>query len=205
MKESGNEKNTLIFTAVLTLAPSLTACGGEVITKTTGSLDQQGQVSASDNEAPVLERTATGTMLLDGKETAVYLEVSDTEINFWDSASGGKLLAVAKYPETFAGATEALKGCDYTDLDEDGNSNLTAEFTFPDGSTASLAWFYADGGLVYNEEFSRFPGEATAAGTNEASKHFIFRMARAFCTGSEWGGASVPAFAGAADWGSAAA
>lgn len=160
------KKNTLIFTAVLTLALSLTACGGEVITKTTDSPNQQGQVAASDNGTPVLERTATGAMLLDGKETTVYLEVSDTEINFWDSASGGKLLAVAKYPETFAGATEALKDCDYTDLDEDGNSDLTAEFIFTDGSTASLIWFYADGGLIYNEEFSRLPGDATAAETN---------------------------------------
>ena len=160
------KKNTLIFTAVLTLALSLTACGGEVITKTTDSPNQQGQVAASDNGTPVLERTATGAMLLDGKETTVYLEVSDTEINFWDSASGGKLLAVAKYPETLAGAADALKSCDYTDLDEDGNSDLTAEFTFTDGSTASLVWFYADGGLIYNEEFSRLPGDATAAETN---------------------------------------
>ncbi|MEI3111965.1 MAG: hypothetical protein V8S71_09220 [Oscillospiraceae bacterium] len=159
------KKNTLIVTAVLTLALSLTACGGEVIIKTTDSPDQQGQVSASDNEAPVLERTATGTMLLDGKETAVYLEVSDTEIYFWDSASGGKLLAVAKYPETLAGATEALKNCDYTDIDEDGNSDLTARFIFTDGSTTSLVWFYADGGLIYNEEFSRLPGDATVAET----------------------------------------
>ena len=128
--------------------------------------NERGQVAASDNGTPVLERTATGAMLLDGKETTVYLEVSDTEINFWNSASGGKLLAVAKYPETFAGATEALKGCDYTDLDEDGNCDLTAEFIFTDGSTASLIWFYADGGLIYNEEFSRLPGDATAAETN---------------------------------------
>ena len=160
------KKNALILAAALTLALSLTACGGEVITKTTGSLDQQGQTSASDSEAPVLERTATGAMLLDGKETTVYLEVSDTEINFWDSASGGKLLTVAKYPETFAGAADALKSCDYTDLDEDGNSDLTAEFTFTDGGIASLVWFYADGGLIYNEEFSRLPGEPTAAETN---------------------------------------
>lgn len=157
--------NALIFAAALTLALSLTACGGEVITKTTDSLDQQGETSASDSEAPASERTVTGTVLLDGKETTVYLEASDTEINFWDSASGGKLLIVAKYPETFAGAAEALKSCDYTDLDEDGNSDLTAEFSFADGSTASLVWFYADGGLIYNEEFSRLPGEVTAAGT----------------------------------------
>ena len=160
------KKNALILAVTLTLALSLTACGGEVITKTTDSLDQPGQTAASDSDAPVSGRTVTGTMLLDGKVTAVYLEVSDTEINFWDSASGGKLLAVAKYPETLAGAAEALKGCDYTDLDEDGNSDLTAEFTFTDGSTACLVWFYADGGLIYNEEFSRLPGDATAAETN---------------------------------------
>ena len=152
------------LTAVMVL--SLAACGGEVITKTTDSLGYQGQTAASDSEAPASERTATGTMLLDGKETTVYLEVSDTEINFWDSTSGGKLLTVAKYPETLAGAAEALKSCDYTDLDEDGNSDLTAEFIFTDGSTASLVWFYADGGLIYNEEFSRLPGDATAAETN---------------------------------------
>ena len=115
------KKNTLILAAALTLALSLTACGGKVITKTPDSLNQQGQTAASDSKAPASERTATGTMLLDGKETTVYPEVSDTEINFWDSASGGKLLAVAKYPETLAGAAKALKGCDYTDLDEDGN------------------------------------------------------------------------------------
>ena len=161
------KKNTLIIlAAALTLALSLTACGGKVITKTPDSLNQQGQTAASDSEAPASERTATGTMLLDGKETTVYPEVSDTEINFWDSASGGKLLAVAKYPETLAGAAKALKGCDYTDLDEDGNSDLTVEFTFTDSSTASLVWFYADGGLIYNEEFSRLPGDATAAETN---------------------------------------
>lgn len=58
------KKNTLILAAALTLALSLTACGGEVITKTTDSLNQQGQASASDSEAPASERTATGTMLL---------------------------------------------------------------------------------------------------------------------------------------------
>lgn len=160
------KKNALILAAALTLALSLTACGRGDITKTTDSLDLQGQASASDREAPASERAITGTMLLDGKETAAYLEVSDTEINFWDSASGGKLLTVARYPEALAGAADALKSCDYTDLDEDGNSDLTAEFAFADGGTASLVWFYADGGLIYNEEFSRLPGEPTAAETN---------------------------------------
>lgn len=40
--------------------------------------------------------------------------------------------------------------------------SLIAEFSFADGSTASLVWFWADGGLVHNEEFSRLPEEPAA-------------------------------------------
>ena len=185
------KRKLLILGAALTLLLALTACGREIVTKTTDSLSQEAQSSAEtaapapapseqpatekENPAPaqeaqpsvsekasVPERTVTGTMLLGGKEMTVYLDVSDTEINFWDSASGGTLLAVARYPETLAGAADALKNCDYTDLDEDGSSELTAEFAFADGSTASLVWFYADGGFVYNDEFSMLPGDSPA-------------------------------------------
>ncbi len=157
------KRKLLIVSAALVLSLALTACGGETVTKTTDSLKQESPASGTEDEtAP--ERTVTGTMLLDGAETAVYLDVSDTEINFRDSASGGTLLAVAKYPETLTGAAEALKSCDYTDLDGDGNSELTAEFAFADGSTASLVWFHTDGGLIYNGEFSRLPGELPASG-----------------------------------------
>lgn len=156
------KRKLLILSAALILSLALTACGGETATKTTDSLKQESPASGTEEAAP--ERTVTGTMLLNGVETAVYLDVSDTEINFRDSASGGTLLAVAKYPETLTGAAEALKSCDYTDLDGDSNSELTAEFTFADGSTASLVWFHTDGGLIYNEEFSRLPGELPASG-----------------------------------------
>lgn len=156
------KRKLLIVSAALVLSLALTACGGETATKTTDSLKQESPASGTEEAAP--ERTVTGTMLLNGVETAVYLDVSDTEINFWDSASGETLLAVAKYPEALTGAAEALKSCDYTDLDGDGSSELTAEFTFADGSTASLVWFHTDGGLIYNEEFSRLPGELPASG-----------------------------------------
>lgn len=156
------KRKLLIVSAALVLSLALTACGGETVTKTTDSLKQESPASGTKEAAP--ERTVTGTMLLDGAETTVYLDVSDTEINFWDSASGGTLLAVAKYPETLIGAAEALKSCDYTDLDGDGSSELTAEFAFADGSTASLVWFHTDGGLIYNGEFSRLPGELPASG-----------------------------------------
>ena len=119
-------------------------------------------VQAEPTAAPAPERTITYSILLDGMDTTVYLEISDEEINLWNSASGGQLLAVAKYAQPLSGAADARLDCDFTDLDEDGNSDLTASFTFEDGSTASLVWFYLDGGFVYNEEFSVLPGDSPA-------------------------------------------
>ena len=76
----------------------------------------------------------TGTLLRDSKEETAYLEVSDTEIELWDTAADGALLGTAKYPQALSGAEDALQSCDWTDLDEDGNSELTAEFSFSDGT-----------------------------------------------------------------------
>ena len=124
------------------------------------SLDWSAAPSDAAPDAP--ERTITYSMLLDGKEQAVYLDVSDEEITLWDSASAGQIIAVAKYAQPMSGAADALQNCDFTDLDEDGSSDLTANFSFTDGTTASLTWFYTDGGFVYNEEFSALPGDAPA-------------------------------------------
>ena len=119
---------------------------------------------AKPKEPAAPERTLSYTMLLGGKEQTVYLDVDDGDILFWDSASGGSMVAAAKFPQQLPGAKEALKSCDFEDLDGDGNSELTAEFAFEDGKTASLVWFYVDAGFVYNEEFSVLPGEVGARG-----------------------------------------
>lgn len=47
---------------------------------------------------------------------------------------GRALLGTAKYPQALPGAEAALQSCDWTELDEDGNSELTAEFSFSDGT-----------------------------------------------------------------------
>lgn len=107
-------------------------------------------------------RPCAGTMLLSGEEKTAFAAVTDEELCLWDAASGGQLLAVARFPYALPGAKDALKGCDLTDLDGDGTSDLTAEFSFADGSTVSLLWFYSDGGLVYNAEFSLLPGNVPA-------------------------------------------
>ena len=44
----------------------------------------------------------------------------------------------------------------------DGSVRKVYTVTFYDGSTVSLLWFYSDGGLVYNAEFSLLPGNVPA-------------------------------------------
>ena len=102
-------------------------------------------------------------MLLDGQETTAYLDVTDEDIQFWDSPSGGTLLAAARYPKALPGAADALESCDLTDLDGDGNSDLSASFRFGEDG-AQLLWFYIDGGFAYNKEFSWLPGETPPSG-----------------------------------------
>ena len=47
-------------------------------------------------------------MLLGSSEQTVYLDVSDEELLLGDNASGGQLIAVAKYPQAMQGAQDAL-------------------------------------------------------------------------------------------------
>lgn len=111
---------------------------------------------------PVPDRTVSYVMLLNGRETTVYSDVSESGIVLWDSASGGQIVAVTRYAQPMPGAADAVLDCDFTDLDADGSSELSANFTFADGTSANLLWFYADGGFIYNEEFSILPGDAPA-------------------------------------------
>ena len=147
--------------------PPATQVQPEVQTPQTAEATPEEPAAPAEAAAPETPaRMGSYSMLLGGAEITVYPEVSNTEIIFWDNAVGGQIAAVAKFAQAMPGAADALQSCDFTDLDGDGNSDLTADFTFADGSTASLLWFYADGGFVYNAEFSILPGE-TPAGDGE--------------------------------------
>ena len=151
-------KKTSVFALTTAMIFSLTACDGNINKSASEETDLPVQSVATASTAK--ERTVTYPILLDGTETTAYLEIGDEEITLWDSAADGQIIAVAKYAQPMSDAAEALQNCDFTDLDEDGNSDLTASFSFTDGTTANLTWFYVNGGFVYNEEFSVLPGDA---------------------------------------------
>ena len=168
-------KRLLCALSALVMAAGLTACGKTAAGPETvppastqsaeaaQSAQSGGAAQSAPAESGAVERTRTETVLLDGQETTAYLNVTDEDIQFWDSPSGGTLLAAARYPKALPGAADALESCDLTDLDGDGNSDLSASFRFG-ADSAQLLWFYADGGFAYNEEFSWLPGETPPSG-----------------------------------------
>lgn len=120
---------------------ALSACGKEIVTK---AMAEQPETAASAAEPLPAESAAESKAAVWALDPA---EVTD------DFAAD----TLIRLPEL------ALSGLGFT---FDSPRDLTAEFAFADGSTASLVWFYADGGLVYNGEFSRLPDETSAAGEN---------------------------------------
>ena len=168
-------KRLLCVLSALVMAAGLTACGKtaagpETVPPAPAQSTEAAQPAQSAEaaqsapaESGAAERTRTETVLLDGQETTAYLDVTDEDIQFWDSPSGGTILAAARYPKALPGAADALESCDLTDLDGDGNSDLSASFRFGTNG-AQLLWFYIDGGFAYNEEFSWLPGETPPSG-----------------------------------------
>lgn len=168
-------KRLLCALSALVMAAGLTACGKTAAGPETvppapaqsAEAAQPAQSAEAAQSAPAesgaAERARTEIVLLDGQETTAYLDVTDEDIQFWDSPSGGTLLAAARYPKALPGAADALESCDLTDLDGDGNSDLSVSFRFGTNG-AQLLWFYADGGFAYNEEFSWLPGETPPSG-----------------------------------------
>ncbi len=168
-------KRLLCALSALVMAAGLTACGKtaagpETVPPAPAQSTEAAQPAQSAEaaqsapaESGAAERTRTETVLLNGQGTTAYLDVTDEDIQFWDSPSGGTILAAARYPKALPDAADALESCDLTDLDGDGNSDLSASFRFG-GDGAQLLWFYADGGFAYNEEFSWLPGETPPSG-----------------------------------------
>ena len=157
-------KEKILLAGAAALVLLLTACAANPAPTAAPAATAEPTPAQTESAEPAAVRTVSCTMLREGEEITVYPEVSEDEIALWDSASGGQIVAVARYAQAMPGAAEAAVDYDFTDLDGDGSSELTASFSFSDGTTASLTWFYADGGYVYNEEFSTLPGEVSAKG-----------------------------------------
>lgn len=104
--------------------------------------------------------SAHSTMVLEGEPIDVCVYVEDEKVLFFRDEPAQELLTQGDYPIRLENAAEFFDNCDFEDIDQDGNSDLTVNFAFPDGSQAIFLWFWVDGqGYVLNEEFSQLLGE----------------------------------------------
>lgn len=104
-----------------------------------------------------------GTALFGGEQMSVAGCVEDERILLYRDAAVQELLAQADYPISLENAAEALSVSEFTDLDEDGNSEMSMTFELPGGERAIFLWFWVDGqGYVLNEELSQMPGDSSA-------------------------------------------
>ena len=106
--------------------------------------------------------SACGIMVIEGEPIDVCVCVEDEQILFYCDEPMQELLVQGDYPIRLENATEYFDTCDFKDIDQDGNSDLSVSFAFSDSSQVMFLWFRVDGqGCVLNEESSQFPGEVS--------------------------------------------
>lgn len=153
----------LWIVAVLALAFILPACRQSVRTPTQPAEPtlQPGETTlAAQDWREGAGITLRSTMLYGGEPVDVCVCVGDTEILIYRDAPEQEMLAQAGYPILLEHGEQALTACEFEDIDQDGYSELTANYTLPDGTEASFLWFWTEGeGYTLNQEFSRLPGE----------------------------------------------
>lgn len=153
------------------LALGLSACGSKV---PSSEVPGEPPVAGQQDQTPRDWRedaaiTIRSTAAYSSETVNVCVCAEDESAYIYRDAPEQELLARADYPIYMENAEDTLTGCDFEDLDRDGNSELTMIFTLPENDRAIFIWFWIDGeGYVLNEEFSQLPGEGAGG---DAAEH----------------------------------
>ena len=83
-----------------------------------------------------------GTVTRDGEDTAVLVCVHASDANFYYDTEDQTLFSYVEYPITLEGdAWEAFQGVDFSDLNGDGNSDVTMRFN-DGGKELVMVWLW---------------------------------------------------------------
>jgi len=141
----------------------LTACSASSQTENSSGNEEQ-TLPTEQSQTDWREDAQISThseMLLNGENIKVCVCVEDERVMIYRDEPTLELVEEADYSMPMENAAEAFTACDFEDIDQDGNSELTMHYTFSDGTEAILLWFWTeDKGYVLNEEFSQLPGES---------------------------------------------
>lgn len=119
----------ILMAAVFCL--SLAACG---------SSDSEEPMGDSWRNSGIL--IAEGTIIRDGESTFVLVSVNETDASFYYDSDEPELFDSVDYPITFTGSPrEAFQSIDFTDLNGDGNSDVTMKFN-ENGNEITIVWYW---------------------------------------------------------------
>ena len=99
-----------------------------------------------------------GTITRDGEDTVVLVCIHAKDANFYYDSQDQTLFDYVEYPVAIEGdAWEAFRYMDFSDLNGDGNSDVTMHFV-DSGTKMRMVWFWdgACGQFVYQPEESEF-------------------------------------------------
>lgn len=161
------KKICMLFVAISAL--SLSACGmrAETVEQIPGEPELETPASTEENQKEDWRETAKistrAAMMYGGESVKVCICVEDEKALIYRDEPVQELLAQADYPEALENGTGNLSTCEFEDLDQDGNSELTLTFDRPDGGQAVFQWLWIDGeGYVLNEEFPQITDKAVS-------------------------------------------
>lgn len=149
-------KKNLVLLLALIMCLGMTACGGIDDDDIGGDWRVQG-----------ITRDG-GTITRDGEDTFVWVCVHKGDATFYYDTEDQTLFGSVEYPITFGDDVwDVFQGCDFADLDGDGNSDVTMKFN-NDGTELVIVWFWdtASSQFVYQPEQSQL-GEYDSNGKED--------------------------------------
>ena len=151
-------KAYLALALALVLSLCLAACGNSGAN--TNGDDQDNDIAGSDWRTTGIVRDS-GIITRDGEDTTVLVCINKDEADFYLDSEEQTLFGYVTYPDSIAEPWESFQGIDFSDRNDDGNSDVRMDFQTGD-ITIIMIWYWDSAA----EEFVYQPDASPAAMQN---------------------------------------
>ena len=131
-------KAYLALALALVLSLCLAACGNSGAN--TNGDDQDNDIAGSDWRTTGIVRDS-GIITRDGEDTTVLVCINKDEADFYLDSEEQTLFGYVTYPDSIAEPWESFQGIDFSDRNDDGNSDVRMDFQTGD-TTIIMIWYW---------------------------------------------------------------
>lgn len=128
----------LALALALVLSLCLAACGNSGAN--TNGDDQDNDIAGSDWRTTGIVRDS-GIITRDGEDTTVLVCINKDEADFYLDSEEQTLFGYVTYPDSIAEPWESFQGIDFSDRNDDGNSDVRMDFQTGD-TTIIMIWYW---------------------------------------------------------------